>query len=51
MADGSQIDVRLNGQWLGQPLRWWPRDLEIPCPDWREAALGLEGSRGWAWGR
>lgn len=26
----------------GMRRRWWPRDLEIPCPDWREVALGLE---------
>lgn len=26
----------------GMRRRWWPRDLEIPCPDWKGAALGLE---------
>ena len=26
----------------GMRRRWWPRDAEIPCPDWRGAALGLE---------
>ena len=25
----------------GMRRRWWPRELEIPCPDWREAALGV----------
>ena len=25
----------------GLRRRWWPRDAEIPCPDWRGAALGL----------
>ena len=26
----------------GMRRRWWPRELEIPCPDWREAAVGAE---------
>lgn len=26
----------------GLRRRWWPREAEIACPDWREAALGLE---------
>lgn len=26
----------------GMRRRWWPRDAEVPCPDWRGAALGLE---------
>lgn len=28
----------------GMRRRWWPRELEVPCPDWRGAALGLEES-------
>lgn len=26
----------------GMRRRWWPRDAEIACPDWRTTALGLE---------
>ncbi len=26
----------------GLRRRWWPRDAEIACPDWRTSALGLE---------
>ncbi len=26
----------------GMRRRWWPREAEIACPDWRGAALGLE---------
>ena len=26
----------------GMRRRWWPREIERPCPDWRDAALGLE---------
>ena len=26
----------------GMRRSWWPREAEIACPDWREAALGLE---------
>ena len=26
----------------GLRRRWWARDLERPCPDWQDAALGIE---------
>ena len=26
----------------GLRRRWWPREAEIRCPDWRTSALGLE---------
>ena len=29
----------------GMRPRWWPREIERPCPDWRGAALGLEGGQ------
>lgn len=29
----------------GMRRRWWPREIERPCPDWRGRALGLEGDQ------
>lgn len=26
----------------GLRRRWWPREIERPCPDWKGAGLGLE---------
>ena len=28
----------------GMRRRWWPREAEIACPDWREAAEGTGGA-------
>ena len=33
------IDAEIPG-FRGLRRRWWPRELERPCPDWRQAALG-----------
>ena len=36
------IDADIPG-FRGLRRRWWPRESEIACPDWREAAEGLAG--------
>ena len=36
------LDADIRG-FRGLRRRWWPRESEIACPDWREAAEGLAG--------
>ena len=38
------LDADMPG-FRGLRRRWWPREAEIPCPDWSEAAEGT-GERG-----
>ena len=35
------VDGGIRG-FRGLRRRWWPREIERPCPDWQGAALGLE---------
>ena len=35
------VDYRIRG-FRGLRRRWWPPEVERPCPDWLGAGLGLE---------
>ena len=39
------LDAAMPG-FRGLRRRWWSREMEIPCPDWKGAALGLEPEEG-----